>query len=95
MTATPTAIPAILEIDHAAAPADDAPLAADLLFGAEAIALYLFGDIRQRRAVYHLATYPGYSPPFFKLGGKLCARRSGLKAWIETKERTSRSGEGR
>lgn len=59
-------------------------LALDLLCGAEAIAEFLFGDRRQRRKVYHLAETTRF--PVFRLGARLCARRSVLLQWIARQE---------
>jgi hypothetical protein len=57
----------------------------DLLCGADQIAAFLFGDARQRRKVYYLAETSRL--PVFRLGSKLCARRSVLIAWIASQER--------
>lgn len=62
-------------------------LSDDLLHGAEAIAAFLFGDKRQRRKVYHLAETRQL--PHFRMGAKLCARKSRLLTWIEEQENTS------
>ncbi len=56
----------------------------DLLFGAGAIAAFLFGGSRHRRKVYHLAQNGGL--PVFKIGSILCARKTRLVAWIEHQE---------
>ena len=67
-------------------------LAHDLLCGADAIAEFLFGDRRQRRKVYHLAETTRF--PVFRLGSKLCARRSVLVGWIaEQEQRLAQSGQ--
>ena len=60
-------------------------LAHDLLRGADQIADFLFDDARQRRKVYHLAETSRL--PVFRLGSKLCARRSVLMAWIASREK--------
>lgn len=60
-------------------------LAPDLLCGADQIAEFLFGNARQRRKVYHLAETSRL--PVFRLGSKLCARRSVLMGWIAEQER--------
>jgi hypothetical protein len=62
-------------------------LASDLLCGAEDIADFLFGDRKHRRKVYHLAETSRL--PVFRLGSKLCARRSVLTAWIAEQESRS------
>ncbi len=59
-------------------------LSEDLLRGAEQIAMFMFGDPKMRRQVYHLAQ--AGQLPVFKLGAILCARRSTLLAWIEAQE---------
>jgi hypothetical protein len=59
-------------------------LAHDLLRGADQIADFLFDDAGQRRKVYHLAETSRL--PVFRLGSKLCARRSVLMAWIASQE---------
>ncbi len=61
-----------------------ATIADDLLRGADAIALFMFGDRKMRRQVYHLAQ--AGQLPVFRLGAILCARRSTLLAWIEAQE---------
>lgn len=59
----------------------------DFLQGANAIALFLFGDSRRTRKVYYLAE--SGQLPVFKLGG-LCARRSTLRAWLSDHEQSGR-----
>ncbi len=59
----------------------------DLLEEAEAIAEFMFGDPKRKRAVYHMASRQRL--PVFKMGSKLCARKSALLAWIEAKERAA------
>jgi len=59
-------------------------LAQDLLEGADAIAEFMYGDLRKRRRVYYLAER-GLIPTF-KLGETLCARRSTLVSWIQAQE---------
>jgi len=58
--------------------------AADLLRGAEEIALYLYGKREERRKVYHLVKTSKI--PVFKLGSMICARRSVLVKWVESQE---------
>jgi hypothetical protein len=60
-------------------------IAEDLLIGAKAIAAFLFGDGSERRKVFHLAETSRI--PIFRLGGRLCARRSVLMAWIAEQEK--------
>jgi hypothetical protein len=62
------------------------PLGDDLLRGAEAIAEFLFGDRRERRKVYYLASERRGQLPHFRLGAIICARKSTLVRWIEAAE---------
>ncbi|HEY3778597.1 MAG TPA: hypothetical protein VGL35_11125 [Rhizomicrobium sp.] len=59
------------------------PLADDILHGADQIAVFLFGDRRQRRRVYYLKE--SGQLPTFEMGG-ICARKSTLLAWIAQQE---------
>ena len=65
-------------------PAPDRPLAEDLLFGAAAIAEFIYGDKRKRRQVYHLVQ--SGSLPVFKMGNQVCARKSTVLLWVEEME---------
>jgi hypothetical protein len=66
-------------------PANEAPLADDLLKGAAQIAAFLFGDAKNdRRRIYWLAQ--NQSLPVFKIRGRIHARRSTLQRWIREKE---------
>jgi hypothetical protein len=56
----------------------------DLLCGASEIAKFLFGPNGSRRKVYYLAACTRI--PVFRLGTKLCARRSVLLGWIGSQE---------
>jgi hypothetical protein len=67
-------------------------LADDLLRGADEIAGYLYGDSTQRRKVFHLAETSRL--PVFRLGSKLCARRSVLIEWIAAQEKRGWQCEG-
>ena len=64
---------------------EETDFATDMLRGAEAIALYLYGDEALRRKVYHLAATSNL--PIFKLGSMICARKSVLLKWVEDQER--------
>src|SRR5947209_5195253 len=77
---------AVVVGDREAGPA--LSLADDLLRGASEIAEFVFGDARQRRAVYHLAVEvkPEHRMPVFRLGNVICARRSTLLRWIAEQE---------
>jgi hypothetical protein len=65
-----------------------ATIADDLLRGGAAIAEEVFGDPKERRAVYRLA---GAVPeedrlPVFRMGAVLCARKSTLAEWFQARE---------
>lgn len=61
-------------------------LADDLLRGAAAIALFLFGDASQRRKVYYLASDTELKLPIFRIGNVICVRKSKLLEWIYRQE---------
>lgn len=61
-------------------------LAEDLLHGAEAIAVFVFGDARHRRKVYYYASDAKVRMPVFRIGNVICARKSTLRNWIATQE---------
>lgn len=61
-----------------------AEFAKDMLRGAEEIAEFLYGDVEQRRKVYHLVATSHL--PVFKLGSMICARKSILLRWVENQE---------
>ncbi len=58
--------------------------AKDLLRGAEEIAEFLYGTREVRRKVYHLVAKSNI--PIFKLGSKICARKSVLLKWVRDQE---------
>ena len=60
-------------------------LADDLLKGADAIAEFLFGAPDGRRKVYYLARHSRL--PVFRIGSRLCARRTVLMNYISAQER--------
>jgi hypothetical protein len=60
-----------------------AALGGDILYGAEAIAEFMFGDRNKRRRVYNLADG---GLPVFRIGANICARKSVLVTWIEEQE---------
>lgn len=60
----------------------------DLLYGAEAIAEYLGLGIRQ---AYHL--FERGDSPMFKIGRRVCARRSALDAWLAKREQVEGAAE--
>ncbi len=61
-------------------------LADDLLRGAEAIAVFVFGDAKHRRKVYYYASDAKVRLPVFRIGNVICARKSRLMDWIEFQE---------
>ncbi len=63
-----------------------AEFAEDLLEGAEAIALFIFGTEKARRKVYYQIERKYL--PVFRLGQLICARKSTLRQWIEKQEQT-------
>ena len=58
---------------------------ADLLYGVPAIAEHL--SLRERQ-VYHLISKGNL--PSFKIGGKVCCRRSSLDQWLADQEAAAR-----
>lgn len=61
------------------------PIEGDILYGAEEIALFLFGDKAHRRRVYRKISK--YRLPVFRIGEHICARKSVLLAWIAEQEK--------
>lgn len=68
-------------------------LAGDILYGADQIAEFLYGDKRQRRKIYrlvdsaqryHLEGFPRF--PHFRLGASICSRKSTLLKWVAQQE---------
>lgn len=59
-------------------------LSGDILYGADGIAEFLFGDRKHRRKVYNLVETGQL--PVFRLGANICARKSVLLKWISTQE---------
>jgi hypothetical protein len=62
----------------------ESSLAGDILYGAEGIAEFVYGDGKLRRKVYNLVETARL--PHFRLGAVICARKSVLLAWIATQE---------
>jgi hypothetical protein len=58
----------------------------DILYGAAAIAEFMFGGCsqKQRRRIYYLAAKSRL--PIFRLKTRLCARKSKIRKWIEDQE---------
>lgn len=61
-------------------------LADDLLRGADAIAIFIFGNAKARRKVYYYASEAKARMPTFRMGNVICARKSKLLEWIEVLE---------
>lgn len=61
-------------------------IADDLLRGADAIAVFVFGSQKHRRKVYYYATDAKARMPVFRIGNVICARKSTLIGWIERQE---------
>jgi hypothetical protein len=66
--------------------AETATLGDDLLHGAEAIAVFVFGNEKHRRKVYHYAGDAKVRLPVFRIGNVICACKSKLIEWIEAQE---------
>lgn len=64
-------------------------IAGDILYGADAIAIFMFGDSKHRRRVYNLVD--GNGLPVFRIGVNICARKSVLLAWIAAQEALAES----
>jgi hypothetical protein len=73
------------DIGRSAAPSSLGTIAGDILYGADGIAEFLYGDAKLRRKVYNLVETGRI--PHFKLGAGLCARKSVLLSWIAAQER--------
>ncbi|MFG1399902.1 DNA-binding protein [Roseixanthobacter pseudopolyaromaticivorans] len=65
---------------------DNTPLAQDVLRGADDIAAFLG---MEPRAIYHAASRSKL--PTFRLGAKICARKSTLLTWIAEQEKKGRA----
>jgi hypothetical protein len=66
--------------------AETATLGDDLLHGAEAIAVFVFGNEKHRRKIYYYAGDAKVRLPVFRIGNVICARKSKLIEWIEAQE---------
>ena len=58
--------------------------ATDILKGAAEIALYVFGDVRDRRIVYYLVEHERM--PVIRIGRRIFARKSTLDRWLFSKK---------
>ena len=68
----------------------EVPLHKDIVCGAKGIAKELFGDEKCDRKVFHLAATGRL--PVFRIGSRLCIRRSELLSWIKEMETNSKKG---
>lgn len=62
-------------------------LSIDILRGADQIAGFMFGDVKMRRQVYHLAERNKL--PVFRMGSIICARKSTILQWIAEQEKAA------
>ena len=76
-----------------ASPSSDDSLAHDMLIGAEAIAVFMFGNKRSKKKVFNFVEKKEL--PVFRLGRSLYARKSVLIAWISEQETAARRGGSR
>jgi hypothetical protein len=60
-------------------------IAWDILYGAEQIAQFLYGNPKYRRKVYNIIGREGL--PNFRLGAIICSRKSVLLDWITRQEK--------
>jgi hypothetical protein len=67
-------------------------MAGDLLYGADLIAEFMFGDKALRRRVYTLDAAGAL--PTFRLAGKLCGRKSAIAEAIVKRESSKISDRG-
>jgi len=65
-------------------PHETTSLADDLLVGAEAISIHMFGNEDKARHIYHL-NEKNYIPSF-KMGNLVCLRKSTLEKWMRMQE---------
>lgn len=56
----------------------------DILYGAEEISAFLFGNRKFRRRVY--SKIAKNAAPIFRIGANICARKSTLQDWIAKQE---------
>lgn len=59
-------------------------ISGDLLEGADAIAVFVYGSKEGKRKVYHLVQQGRF--PCFRLGTTICARKSAVLEWIKRQE---------
>jgi hypothetical protein len=76
-----------LSTPAAARPRAKDSIAGDVLYGADGIAAYLYGDATQRRKIYNLVETERL--PHFRLGALICARKSILLGWIADQEKAA------
>ena len=76
--------PGVPRMPDIASPSPDRPGAGDVLYGAEEIAAFVFGDAKHRRRVY--SRVASGQLPVFRIGASICARKSVLLGWMEAQE---------
>ncbi len=59
----------------------------DMLEGADSVSQFLWGENADRQRLYRLIKKRGV--PIFRIGTRICARKSRLLAWIEAQETAS------
>jgi hypothetical protein len=97
-TARPSNTPAISPEEKAEPVQRPAPIAGDMLYGADEIAQFLFGDRRYRRRIYNLVERSAHNLtsenlfPHFRIGVNICARKTTLWQWITAQEQRNAKG---
>jgi hypothetical protein len=89
-TAAATNAPVGVAAEKAEAAKQLVPIAGDILYGADAVAKYLFGAPKHRRRVYNLVEAKRL--PIFRIGANICARKSILLEWISVQEERNAKG---
>jgi hypothetical protein len=69
--------------------AEELTIADDLLEGADAIARFLWGPHASSKRVYRAIESKRSRLPIFKIGARIYARKSTLKAWVAAQECTA------
>lgn len=69
---------------------EEPPLSEDLLEGAAEISYFLYGRRGNRQRVYRAIR--DRKLPIFRMGNRICARRSALMSFIRTQENHNSAG---
>jgi hypothetical protein len=56
----------------------------DIIYGAANIADHIFSDRKKTRRIYYLSSSSNL--PVFRLGARICMRKSALNNWIASQE---------